>query len=126
MEEELSNDEYQKIVRRLGTKCAQTIENIAIENKGNPEGYFNKVNSMWGEVFQYNAENQIVHLNTHAKEYPCPNVSMDLTPKSYCDCSLGWQKHMFEIVFGKPVEVRYIETILRGGKTCKFEIKIKS
>ena len=56
----------------------------------------------------------------------CPNVNIDITTKSYCDCSLGWQKYMFEIVFGKPVEVRHIETILRGGKTCRFEIKIKA
>ena len=126
MEEELDTTEYNKIIRRLGVKCAESIENIAIENKGNPEGYFNKVNSMWGEVFTYDREKQIVSLNTNLQKCPCPNVNMNITPESYCDCSLGWQKHMFEIVFGKPVEVRHIETILRGGRTCRFEIRIKS
>ncbi len=112
MEEELREKEYSRIIRRLGVKCAQSIEYIAAENKGNPEGYFSKVNCMWREVFTYDKEKQSVYLNTNVKECPYPNVNRDITPKSYCDFSLGWQKHMFETVFEKPVEVRHIGTIL--------------
>ncbi|MGD2033449.1 MAG: hypothetical protein PVF73_00215 [Bacteroidales bacterium] len=125
LEEELEDTEYRDIIRLLGKRCAQSIEFLAKENRGDPEGYFRRVNEMWGEVFEYDRQNQVIHLNTNLKECPCPNVNTD-TPGSYCECSLGWQKFMFETVFEKPVEVRHKETILRGGNTCRFEISIKA
>ncbi len=57
---------------------------------------------------------------------PCANVKLGTAPASYCDCSLGWQGTMFETVFGKPVEVAVVESLLRGGKTCRFEIRVPS
>ncbi len=68
MEQELDETEYKRIIRTLGKRCAQSIGNIATENKGNPEGYFKTVNEMWGEVFKYDRENQIVHLNTNLEK----------------------------------------------------------
>lgn len=41
---------------------------------------------------------------------------------TYCDCSRGWAKALFEGALGKPVEVGKKETILHGDKQCKFQI----
>ena len=124
LEEELDEQKYGDIQRILGEKCAETMQDVALENEGNPKGYFKAVNEHWGDVFNYNQEKQVVRINNQMKKCPCPNVQPGLTPKSYCDCSKGWQKYMFETVFKKPVKVTLENTILRGGSSCKFLIEI--
>jgi predicted ArsR family transcriptional regulator len=41
---------------------------------------------------------------------------------TYCNCSRGWAKALFEGTLGRPVQVLRKETILHGDKQCKFEI----
>ena len=58
----------------------------------------------------------------------CPLVSQGkqtLSP-TYCECSIGWLKEMFETVSGKPVTVTALETVKRGGKVCRFEVKLSA
>ena len=54
----------------------------------------------------------------------CPLVRPNLTPQSFCDCTLGWQKEVYSAVAGRPVEATVEESILRGGKKCVFRIQI--
>ena len=46
----------------------------------------------------------------------------DLT---YCHCSTGWYKQLFETALGRPVKVKILKSIISGAKTCEFVIKIK-
>lgn len=41
---------------------------------------------------------------------------------TYCNCSRGWAKALFEGALGRPVEVVMKETIVNGDKQCKFQI----
>ncbi|MEN6403370.1 MAG: DUF6144 family protein [Armatimonadia bacterium] len=41
---------------------------------------------------------------------------------TYCHCSTGWYKSLFEAALGKPVEVTLKQSILQGADTCEFEI----
>lgn len=41
---------------------------------------------------------------------------------TYCNCSLGWTKELFEGALGRPVEVIMEESIVKGDKQCKFRI----
>jgi hypothetical protein len=47
----------------------------------------------------------------------------DLSP-TYCLCSVGYVKEMHERRLGKPVEVELVDSVLRGGKRCKFKITV--
>ncbi|KPL08043.1 hypothetical protein AMJ86_02145 [bacterium SM23_57] len=44
--------------------------------------------------------------------------------KTYCLCSIGYVKEMFEQTFGKPVDVQLIDSVLYGGKRCRFKITV--
>jgi len=46
----------------------------------------------------------------------------DLT---YCHCSTGWYKQLFETALEKPVRVTIKRSIICGANTCEFEIKIE-
>jgi hypothetical protein len=41
---------------------------------------------------------------------------------TYCHCSCGWLKELFELVLESPVEVTLSESIKRGGDACRFTV----
>lgn len=55
----------------------------------------------------------------------CPNVNKIPSGKlsaTYCDCSRGWAKALFEGALGKPIDVIMEESIVNGNEQCKFRI----
>ena len=56
----------------------------------------------------------------------CPMVESKpagLSP-TYCQCSVGYVKETFDLRFGRPVQVELLDSVLRGGKRCKFKITV--
>ena len=45
----------------------------------------------------------------------------DLT---YCHCSVGWYRELFESALGRPVEVEITQSIVCGARTCEFIIRV--
>lgn len=43
---------------------------------------------------------------------------------TYCHCSVGWYKQLFETALEKPVEVEITQSIISGAKSCEFIIHI--
>ena len=43
---------------------------------------------------------------------------------TYCLCSLGYVKEMHERILGRPVAVELVDSVLRGGKRCKFRMTV--
>lgn len=43
---------------------------------------------------------------------------------TYCYCSQGWLKEMFETVVSHPVDVHIHETIKRGEQVCRFTVTV--
>jgi predicted hydrocarbon binding protein len=41
---------------------------------------------------------------------------------TYCNCSRGWAKALFEGALGKPVEVIMEKSIVNGDDQCKFRV----
>jgi predicted hydrocarbon binding protein len=44
-------------------------------------------------------------------------------PDAYCECGRGFIAEVFSSVAGKPVPVRLVESIRRGGTQCHFVIR---
>ncbi|MGC9971382.1 MAG: DUF6144 family protein [Bryobacteraceae bacterium] len=42
----------------------------------------------------------------------------------YCQCSAGYVGEMFRGFLGKPVKVELVDSLLRGGKECRFKIYV--
>ena len=41
---------------------------------------------------------------------------------TYCNCSRGWSKALFEGALGRPVEVVMEKSIINGDNQCKFRV----
>jgi hypothetical protein len=43
---------------------------------------------------------------------------------TYCHCSVGYVREMHERILGRPVEVELVDSVLRGGRRCKFRMRV--
>jgi predicted hydrocarbon binding protein len=50
-------------------------------------------------------------------------VEGDRSAGGHCRCSEGYLHAMFEPVFGRPVEVIFEQTVLRGDPVCRFVVR---
>ncbi len=44
-------------------------------------------------------------------------------PDTYCLCSRGWLKEMFEAVVDSPVDVELLGSVKRGADQCSFTVR---
>ena len=43
---------------------------------------------------------------------------------TYCQCSKGFVREMWEPILGRPVKVEVLETAVTGAKECRFRIRL--
>lgn len=48
----------------------------------------------------------------------------DIDP-DWCLCSAGYEKHLFECLFGRPVPIRVLNSVLLGDEYCRFEMDLE-
>lgn len=113
-------------LRQLGGSCASGMQLLA-KHKGNVEAFISEFGEKHGEAISFDREKGIITVvGPERTNCFCPLVNTRTTPKVVCNCSLGWQQHVYERLLEKLVEVTLKETVLRGGKRCVFEIRIKN
>ena len=58
----------------------------------------------------------------------CGSVSKTREPISatYCACSCGWYRQLFETLLGTAVEVELLESIIQGSERCRFLIRTQT
>lgn len=122
MDAKVDEKEKVRILEACGRSCARrgAVE-AASKCAGDLDAFLSAMRKWIGEA-NVRREGSTVHL-TYSKCY-CPNVqSMEKVPASYCNCSRGWAKEMFETVLGKPVEVDLLSSIKRGDAECRLVIR---
>jgi predicted hydrocarbon binding protein len=114
-----------KMMEECGRSCARTGPiRAAQKHKGNLDSFLVTF-AKWHGGAEY-IQKDGNKLQVTCKECYCPLVKDGpaTLPYSYCFCSRGWMKELFETVMGKPVEVELIQSIKRGAENCKFTIQI--
>jgi len=60
----------------------------------------------------------------------CPLAASSITetgagvPAAWCACSAGYEKFLFDTVFGEETEAEVTESVLAGDPRCRFKIRI--
>ncbi|MCU0291156.1 MAG: DUF6144 family protein [Thermoanaerobaculaceae bacterium] len=57
----------------------------------------------------------------------CPFVESgpERLSATYCQCSAGYVREMFERIAGAPVAVEVLESVRTGGKLCRFKVNLR-
>lgn len=116
-----------------------TVKAIRMDCACGPEmGKINKLKKMYNTctglndfVLKANKQNAGFTIENNNSEliliYPqcyCSCVKRVNRPisKTWCYCTLGYTKRMFEHVLGREVSVELIESVKTGGNVCKIKI----
>jgi hypothetical protein len=129
LDQELNPEDCNRILEKCGRGCAfgcgivAKIQNANLRRE-NPEEVYQLLRSpeLFGERITKGDECYY----TTCEQCFCPYVSDSIaeTPGSYCECSKGWTKQVFETAFGRPAEVEIEQTIIRGAECCKMKTRL--
>ncbi len=113
-----------KVLEECGRACAgKHAKKESLQSKGDLDGWLATIKKWIG------ANNVHKKGNTVSLTYGkclCPLVGgiEPLLSKTFCNCSRGWLMESFQTVVGKPVKVKMEDSIMMGGKECRFTVQL--
>ncbi len=129
MEETERNPQKEKIALILscGRSCAKqngslnAAKELANEVKAckNRSDYLAFMRKTFPVKVEEVSDGIIIHYRK--QKCTCP-MSPEVKNPMLCNCTLGHEKAMWSIVFGKQVDVEIVESFQRGGKDCVIKI----
>jgi len=142
MDTMLDEETKTKLLNACGRSCFINAFGVADERKPSPEqaeAYLRNLEKSGIEIRRENGAITVFY-RWGAKQNPyglsmqegycmCPIVESGAPgmSKSYCNCSAGYVKEGLERSTGKTVlRVEVLESILRGGRDCRFKVVIKA
>lgn len=114
-----------KLMEECGRDCAKSHAiQLAKSNRKNLNGF---LSGLGGWIGEQNIIRRGKSIHVQYSRCFCPLVSEgpDRLPKTYCYCSLGWLKEMFETVLEAEVAAELVQSIKQGAASCKFVIRLK-
>jgi predicted hydrocarbon binding protein len=123
MEAHLPENETIGVLEECGRRCARRgAVKMAVGCAGDIDKLLAGMRGWIGES-NVRREGEKITL-VYGKCY-CPNVrDVEKVPASYCNCSRGWVREMFETVTGKPCDVALLASIKRGDPECRFVVRV--
>jgi hypothetical protein len=117
---------FREIVEEVGRFCADS--GFSKKFAGQLESYLAEIEKRWHAKTSYDANSQIVQLSfqPQTKDCACPLMGKGLVPAAACRCSVGSMQRSFATIVGREVAVELKESILQGGESCSFEIRLKT
>ena len=138
MDAQLDQGTKIRILNACGRSCFINAFGVAAERRPSPqqaEAYLQALEQSGIEIhrqpgtvtifYRWGAKQNPMGLSMKEGFCMCPIVESGAPgmPKSYCNCSAGYVKEGMERATGKSVlNVEVLESILQGGKDCRFKV----
>lgn len=113
------------LYKNLGESCALTYAEQLTPFKGKLKLILDEqLRQDWLQEYNLDETQGVIKLVGKPKEKcGCPLVHEGITPKEFCNCSVGHFKKVYEVVTDKKIEVELEKSILMGDKQCNFTVK---
>jgi len=116
-----------KLMAGCGRGCYRRYsfkQDIAAAGKGSPE----KLLEAYKKNFEVWREGDLMHIRYGAenKQCYCPAARYHppLPHDIHCECTRATHQTVCEAALGRHVEVKILESLRRGGKTCHFTARV--
>jgi predicted hydrocarbon binding protein len=113
-----------KILEQCGRQCqSQSFIKKAkaiYEKSKNTDDFLNKLAQVYKHMHREGNKVYIVYPKCYCSQVN--KIPKGKLSGTYCNCSRGWAKALFEGATGKPVEVNMKTSIINGDDQCKFEV----
>ena len=136
LDTELDDGDAHKVMQACGRACfldwlnhggpkieATTLEAYATKVRGRTDGaVVVDGNTIY---FQYMAAAETGQVSREG-DCLCPLVESkpEGLSHTFCQCSVGYVKQWYDMIFQKPVTVELLDSVLMGGPRCRFKITV--
>jgi hypothetical protein len=90
---------------------------------GKPEEFISFLEKTWGWKVTFDKENGVIIADEN-KPYCICQLNEKVKCSKLCYCSEGFAELMFGKVFERPVQAAVKASVLRGDKSCIYEVKL--
>ncbi len=133
LENEVGTDKSVTVMRICGSKCCgsgqrETAKRMMAESSSLID-FLDKLSKykVKDGVLEYKLSDNNTIIARHHKCF-CGQVkeaSEKFQNRTYCQCSVEFNKQFFEAALGKHVDVELKQSIITGGDCCEFDVKIE-
>ncbi|HEY8348288.1 MAG TPA: hypothetical protein PK767_04145 [Clostridiales bacterium] len=102
---------------------ANEMDKVLEPYVGKPEEFISFIEETWGWKITFDRDAGIIIADENKPFCVCPLDDRVKCPK-LCNCSEGFAEMMFSKVFGRPVRATVKASVLRGDKSCVYEVKL--
>jgi predicted hydrocarbon binding protein len=127
LDREVDEETRVRILESCGRRCIgksflRKAEAIAKKSKSTEE-FLDGLSKVWKHLHVSKEGVFVVYERCY-----CPLVKghEERVSPSFCNCSVGWIRELFETGLKKPVKVEKMGTIKQGNKQCEFKITIQN
>jgi hypothetical protein len=123
--EESTAEDCLKVLDQRGRACTpkQLIE-AARE-------IFERTGTIEAFLAEFSKEFEFLHVEDDAITVVYPrcfchhiaDIPAEEIPDEYCECSRSWVQQLFEEATQLTVDVKILDSIIRGGESCRFAIR---
>lgn len=103
--------------------AANKMEQVLLPMRGNLNGFLEFLSVEWGWIITKNGNK--IYVDENKDVCVCPLCKEKRMPALLCNCSEGFAEKMFSYVLFRPVKAKVTASILRGDKSCRYEIEIE-
>jgi predicted hydrocarbon binding protein len=124
LNEHVDEETRAEILEQCGRQCqSQSLIKKArsiYENSRDIDEFLEKLSQVYKHLHREGGNVYIVYPKCYCSQVnKLPKGKLSGT---YCNCSRGWAKALFEGALRRPVEVIKEQSIISGDKQCKFRI----
>ena len=129
MDAQLDEETRLKLMESCGRACCRQSwgeRSASGPQPGDLEKLLARLKGFAGEDSIDRKGNTIRFTSTRGGRCLCPLVQSapQEISATYCHCSTGYVKEMFERAVGKTVDVQLLESVKRGGTQCTWSIQV--
>lgn len=115
-----------KILEQCGRQCqSQSFIRKAkalYARSTNTEDFMDKLGRVYKHLQREGNNTYLVYPKCYCSQVN--KIPKERLSGTYCNCSRGWAKALFEGATGKPVEVVMEKSIISGDDQCRFRIML--
>ncbi len=125
LDKEVDEKTRERILESCGRACLSPsfIEKVKRIRKAtnSEEEFLQKLAKQWKHLREEDGQHYVVYDKCY-----CPMVKTysGRLSRSFCNCSRGWIKELFEIALQRSVDVSLEKSIKRGDEICRFRVSI--
>ncbi len=123
MDASMKPEQRASLMEANGRACAGRIPALADQKGKGVDAPYNMLLGWMGKDNVTRKDNEMTFVLSKCS---CPLVGNGPAKLSdtWCNCSVGWFKQVFDNATGKPTQVELKSAIKRGDPVCKFVVRV--